>query len=271
MSDLIEHQIRLEQLFSKNQLMDRMRAEFTQCETFDFSKYIEEQQIPIKFGIDILVQMALHKRCDLRTLVGTLRHHFNDGQKTADMIFKCAVADLLDWSPQLKVFIVKFTISADIQAELDKFQYPLPMVVEPLTVKKNTESGYYLNQSSIILKKNHHSDDVCLDHINRMNKVKFTINTNTVAMVKNQWKNLDKPKEGETKEDFMRRVKAFEKYDKTAKDVIEELCRHGNTFYMTHKYDKRGRVYAQGHHVNYQGTPWNKAVVEFADMEVTNG
>jgi DNA-directed RNA polymerase len=44
----------------------------------------------------------------------------------------------------------------------------------------------------------------------------------------------------------------------------------GNRFYMTHKYDKRGRTYSQGYHINPQGNDWNKAVIEFADKEVIN-
>lgn len=87
-------------------------------------------------------------------------------------------------------------------------------------------------------------------------------------MVKNKWKNLDKPKSGETREDFEKRRKAFLKYDKVAKDVIGLLIQEGNEFYLTHKYDKRGRVYCQGYHVTYQGAAWNKAVIEFADKEL---
>ncbi len=99
------------------------------------------------------------------------------------------------------------------------------------------------------------------------NKVPFTINMGTALMVRNQWRNLDKPKEGETKQDFEKRKRAFEKYDRTAKDVMALLMQHSDRFWMTHRYDKRGRVYCQGYHVNYQGTPWNKAVVEFANKE----
>jgi len=36
---------------------------------------------------------------------------------------------------------------------------------------------------------------------------------------------------------------------------------------LTHKYDKRGRCYSQGYHVNPQGNDWNKAVIEFAEKE----
>jgi DNA-directed RNA polymerase len=37
---------------------------------------------------------------------------------------------------------------------------------------------------------------------------------------------------------------------------------------MTHKYDKRGRTYSQGYHIQPQGSDWNKAVIEFADKEI---
>jgi hypothetical protein len=263
------HQIELEQLFSKNQLMPRIRAEFEGCKEVNFREYAEENGIPGDFVIELLAQMALHKRADLPTMVGCLRYLCASGQECADLLLKCAMADLMDWSPTLHIFIVKFTISADVQAELDRFQYPLPMVIEPREVKHNSQSGYFLNSGSIILKNNHHDDDVCLDHINRMNRVKFKVNFDTATMIKNQWRNLDRPKDGETAADFDRRVRAFEKYDRTAKDVIAKLIEHGNEFNFTHKYCKRGRTYCQGHHANYQGTAWNKAVIEFADGEVT--
>lgn len=65
-------------------------------------------------------------------------------------------------------------------------------------------------------------------------------------------------------------MKAFEKYDRTAKDVLDHVRIHGNEFYLTHRYDTRGRTYSQGYHVNPQGNDWNKAIVEFAKEEVTN-
>lgn len=177
----------------------------------------------------------------------------------------------MDWWPDLKVFVVKFDITPDVQEELDRYQFPLPMVVEPKEVQDNKDTGYMLTRGSIILRDNHHNADVCLDHINRVNKVRFSINTVTATMVKNRWRNLDKPKEGESRDEFAKRKRAFEKYDRTAHDVIGLLTQEGNEFYLTHKYDKRGRIYCQGYHVNYQGTAWNKAVIEFADKEPLNG
>lgn len=263
---LVAHQCELESLFNKNQLIPRIRKEFEDLPLF--KQFFKENKIPEKFGFDLMAQMALHKRADLPTMVGVMRHHCNTDQEVVDLLLKAATVDLIDWNDVLKIFVVKFTITQDVQDEIDKFQYPLPMVVEPLTIKTNRDVGYYLTGGSIILKKNHHEDDVCLDHINRVNQVKYCINHDTATMVKNEWRNLDKPKEGETREEFEKRVRQFDKYDRTAKDVMAILLKHGNEFYMTHKYDKRGRIYCQGHHVNYQGTPWNKAVIEFADKEV---
>lgn len=265
------HQLQLEQLYNKNQLIPRIRKEFEECETFDFKKYLAEKEIPIAFGIGVLVQMSLHKRANLTTLVGCLRHHFEDGQKTADMLLKCAEADLVDYDVTSRCFVVKFEISDDVQQELDRFQFPLPMVIKPEIVTNNRQTGMLTTGGSIILRNNHHNDDVCLDHINRMNSIKLTINMDTATMVKNKWRNLDKQKEGETKEDFTRRKRAFEKYDRTARDVINLLIKEDNEFYLTHRPDKRGRIYCQGYHVTYQGASWNKAVIEFADKEYIDG
>lgn len=262
------HQHKLEELYNKNQLMDRIRAEFTGCKDFNFVKYIEQKRLNVKFAIDLLAQMALHKRANLPTLIGCLRHHFDQAQECADALLAAAEADLVDYSHGLQMFVVKFTISEDVQAELDRFQFPLPMVVEPRELKSNLDSAYLTGKGSVILRNNHHMDDVCLDHLNRLNRIKFTINLDTVRMVKNEWRNLDKPKAGESKDDFKARKKAFEKYDTTARDVITILTEHGNEFYLTHRPDKRGRTYCQGYHVNYQGAAWNKAVIELVDQEI---
>jgi len=267
-TDLKAAQIELENLFNKNQLIPRIRAVFQECKDVNFPEYMTLKGIPVDFGMALLVQMVLHKRATLPTMVGVMYHHLSSAQATADMLLKAAEADLVDWSPNLHMFVVKFDISDELQEELDRFQYPLPMVVEPMSIHTNRDSGYICNKGSVILRNNHHENDVCLDHLNRLNRIKLTINTTTVLMIQNKWKNLDKPKEGESKQDFEKRRKAFAKYDRTSRDVIKGLMSLSDTFYLTHKYDKRGRTYCQGYHLTYQGTPWNKAVCEFYDKEL---
>lgn len=265
---MLAHQIELELLFNKNQTVHRIRKEFVECKTFDYCDYIQSKDIDLNFGIDFLVQMVLHKRTTLPIMVAILRHHFDDSQLTAIEILKAVYADLADWNSDLKQLIVVHNISQDVQDDLDRFQYPLPMVVEPRPVNSNRDTGYLTGTGSLILRKNHHDDDICLDHINRMNRIPFNIDHDTAHMIKNQWRNLDKPKDGESKLDYQKRVKAFEKYDHTAKEVIDLLLSQGDKIYLTHKYDKRGRTYCQGYHVNYQGAEWNKAVILLADKEI---
>ncbi|AHC93967.1 hypothetical protein CH29_gp14 [Achromobacter phage JWAlpha] len=261
-------QKQLEVHFSNNQLIRRMRKEFSDCKNPDFVGFFNHMGWNENFCLDALVQIALHKRADLKTMIGTLRHHFATAQHVADGLLELAKNDLFDWDPQLEIFIVKFGISEEVQHEIDKYQYPLPMVVQPQVLKNNKQSGYITTQGSVILKKNHTDDDVCLDHLNRMNRIPLSINADTVRMVQNKWKGLDKIKDGETREDFEKRKRAFDKYQRTAYEVMDIMMQCGNEFYLTHKYDKRGRTYAQGYHCNYQGTPWNKAVLEFADKEI---
>jgi hypothetical protein len=262
------HQLELEKLYNKNQTLKRIRSEFTNCDEFNFTAYMLEREIDPDFGFDLLVQMALHKRTTLPILVGILRRHHDNIQETSDAILKCAEADLVDWNPTLKQFILIFNISDEVQADIDRFQFPLPMVVHPQKVKDNFDNGYMLTRGSLILRNNHHDDDICLDHINKLNDIKLCHDHDTAHMIKNQWRDLDKAKPTETQADYEKRVRAFEKYDRTAKEVIDLLLVYGNEFYLTHKYDKRGRSYCQGYHVNYQGAPWNKAVIELAEKEV---
>jgi DNA-directed RNA polymerase len=191
-------------------------------------------------------------------------------QATADGLVKAIDFNFVDYSDMGQIFIITNDVDQEVYDDLDRFQYPLPMLIQPMPVTQNNQSGYVKVQGSIILKNNYHEDDVCLDHINRVNSIMLTINTDTAQMIQNKWKNLDKQKPGETFQDFQKRKRAFEKYDRTSRDVIDHLVVMENEFYLTHRYDKRGRTYCQGYHVNYQGTAWNKSVVEFADQEITN-
>jgi hypothetical protein len=270
-SSMLEFQIEIEQLYHKNQLFTRIREDFTSCKDPDFSKTMDKAKLDHEFGWDFLVQMALHKRATVPTLAGILRRHFQDDvQRTANAMQAAVEADLANWSPIRKEFIVMWDISRDVQDDLDRYQYPLPMVVEPRILRTNKDTGYYTSHNSVILRQNHHEEDVCLDHLNALNRIKFRINQQVALTIKNRWRHLDKPKADEEPGEYQKRVKAFEKYDRTAHDVLNHLgLSNEGEFWLTHKYDKRGRTYCQGYHVNYQAATWNKAVVEFANQELT--
>ena len=275
----MEAQLELEKLFHKNQLLSRLRQEFSVTEIIS---YLEVNQIPRDFGLDLLVQMVIHKRASMSVLVGLLHRHFTYSstpilnldkglQACCEAVQKAALVGLVNWDTLSEQFTLAIDVTPNVYAELELYQYPLPMLVEPRQVKTNKDSGYLTHGGSLILKGgNHHEDDICLDHINRVNSTPLTINADTARMVKNQWKNLDRQKPDETAQDYRSRVTAFEKYDRNSREVMEHLYMVSDRFWLTHKYDKRGRTYCQGYHVDYQGNDWNKAVLEFFEQEVVN-
>lgn len=268
----LKSQIELEVLFNKNQTLMRLDREFR---IPVIERICDSHEIPFSFAISLLSQMVLHKRANLETLVGLLRGHFkaeeNPLQACADMLLKAAQADLVDWHGMAQQFVVRIDVSADVYEDLERYQYPLPLVVRPREVKTNRDTGYYTSSGSIILKANHHEDDVCLDHINRVNAIRLKLNTETARLVQNQWRNLDRCKPGEDPKEYQARIKAFEKFDTVSRDVIDSLfAMTDREFYLTHKYDKRGRCYAQGYHINPQGNAWSKAIVEFAEQEIVS-
>ncbi len=183
----LAHQINLEQLYSDNQTIPRIRKEFTSCKSFNFKKHMQAHEINESFGFSLLVQMVLHKRTSLPIIVGILRRHFKDEpnacQLATDMLLRCVLADLVDWNPTSEQLVVKYDISPDVQADLDRYQFPLPMVIRPQLVTDNTQTGYVIGKGSIILRNNHHDDDVCLDHINRVNSIRFCLDHDVARMI----------------------------------------------------------------------------------------
>lgn len=273
-------QIELERLYHKNQTLNRLRAEFRDPR---IEEHCVQKNLPFTFVVDFLAQIYLHKRATADVLIGILWRHFAPKdteipskaclQECADTIVAATYSGLADYDEITRRFVVAVTISKTVQDELDRFQYPVPMVIEPNRVTRNNQTGYISREcatGSILLNNHYHEDDVCLDHINRVNKVPVSLNLRTAQMIKNQWRDLDKPKAGEEPKKYLDRVKAFEKYDRTAQDVMDLMYVAVDRFFVTNRYDARGRCYAQGYHINPQGNAWNKAVIEFADKELVS-
>lgn len=276
-----EAQMELERLFHKNQQLPRIRGEFRDPR---IAEHCRRCELPEEFVYDFLTQLVLHKRAQPGVLVGLLWRHFAAEDETipstqtlqacADMIVKAAYSGLAEWDEIGSRFVVVIDLDKSVYEELDRYMFPPPMLVPPKEITRNNETGYLspgCASGSILLKRNYHEDDVCLDHINRVNRVPLTLNLRSAQMVKNKWKNLDKPRPDDEPGDYQKRVKAFEKYDRCAHDVIEHLLLVDNEFYLTHRYDKRGRCYAQGYHINSQGNQWNKAMLEFSKKELVQG
>lgn len=268
---LVAIQRDIEHLFDKNQAIECIKEEFLTRSNGKLPEFLEANGVIPSLGIALLVQMELHRRTDPKTLFGILRNHVDEPEQLGPQVIKCIQLGLVHYDDEAHFgkgqFIVAHEISEELRTRIERFQYPLPMVVEPLRIIDNKDTGYFTGQRSIMLNNNHTEEDVCLDHINRMNAIRLTINHRTVHKTVNTWKNLNGPKEGETDAEHKKRLRAFEKYDRVSRWIIDCLSKVTDVLYVTYRYDKRGRTYAQGYHVNPQGASWNKAMIEFADKE----
>lgn len=257
---MVRTQENLEELFNRNQLLDVLRDQFAPL-TDD------------PFKLDVVVQMYLHKQADVSTMVGLFSPKWGEPQEVANMLFTCVEEDLIDFDMGTERFILNYEITSDVEDMLARYQYPLPMVIQPLQVTRNNMgSGYLDKKGSIVLNGSEvfKDMDLCLDHINRANSVPLELNMEVIGSAEGNMI-VPKRKDGEGFEDYQKRKKQAEVFYTHSTEVMSGLLALGNTFWLTHKYDRRGRSYCMGYHVNSQGTDYNKAVLELAEKEIVTG
>ena len=137
------------------------------------------------------------------------------------------------------------------------------MVCEPNELTNNYSSGYLTHNDSLILGKgNHHEGDICLDVLNKQNQTALRLDTDFLSKVEEEPTfTLDTGEKIDMWHQF--KVQSYQFYTLIAKQR--------NHFYLTHKVDKRGRIYAQGYHISSQGSSFKKASIELAKQELVEG
>ncbi len=168
--------------------------------------------------------------------------------------------------------------------------YLPPLVYKPRKLTHNRSTAYYTHESdSVILGggHNHHDGDVCLDVLNSRNSVPLSLDVEFLCTVEEEPTfDLNKVSD-ETIEKYERRGYPLTDWEKA--DLVRQqktnwlrykeqsyyfyslMVNQGNHFYLSNKYDKRGRLYSQGYHINAQGTAFKKAALNLADKELVSG
>ena len=157
--------------------------------------------------------------------------------------------------------------------------YLPPMVCLPETLTNNRQSAYLTHNESVILKSyNHHDDDICLDVLNIQNAVALSLDEQFI-------RTFEEPEPDDLREiedahlytelqiaQLVREKEAAWDFFKIQSLKIAALMvGQGNRFWLTHRVDKRGRIYASGYHITTQGSKYKKAAVELADREPVTG
>ena len=142
-------------------------------------------------------------------------------------------------------------------------EYLPPMLCEPRKLVNNYSSGYLTHNDSLILGNgNHHNGDICLDVLNKKNSTPLKLCVEFISKYEEESnKEFETPEQREQWSNFKRQSYEF----------YTLMAQQGNKFYLTHKVDKRGRIYAQGYHISTQGTSFKKASIELYEEEVVEG
>lgn len=178
----------------------------------------------------------------------------------ADILVIAANVDMLDMTRYKgnRISIEhNWKMHPELLDHMNRMIYLPPMISEPKNIDNNKTSGYLTFNDSVILGNNHHDNPIALDVLNIQNKVKVSIDIESLKAIEVPSK---EPKTILEKQVFM------EMRD-TSREVAEMLIYMGNVFYWTNKYDKRGRLYTMGYHINIQSTEYKKSLINLAKEE----
>lgn len=271
-------QILIEKMYNKYQTKSVIHRELEDCIPLQeaLTKTLKVAQdmytafdLPFltKIYIDIISIMSKVSILPIRGLIGSLLK-YEDIEVITNLIKIAIDTDLLDATINTNSVVVssRLELSEDTINLINQYMYLPPMVVPPKKLKKNRDTPHLtLKPSSLILKDNHHEDDICLDHLNRMNSIPLTLNVDVIRGVE------DLPpvrRKTDTDEDWNKKVKGFVKFTKETMQVYATMVNTGNEFYLPHKYAFMGRTFCQGYHLSYQSNDYRKAVVELANKEL---
>lgn len=223
---------------------------------------------------DILVGVAYYMRPELFTSVSAQiasRLKFSDKTEAiatvAELLAVLCQTDLFDIDKPDKMasltLVSRMSLPVNLVDFIENSQYLPPMVCKPLELTHNFSSGYLTHNDTLILGTgNHHDGDICLDVLNLMNSVPLKLDTEFLSKVEEEPTfELDTQEKEDLWRDF--KTQSYKFYN------LMVQC--GNQFYLTHKVDKRGRIYAMGYHITTQGTAFKKASIELAREEIVTG
>lgn len=267
--DLIEKQKYFEIKYNKRQrkqilhealepclqpLLEEERPDFTEEERKEFN-------YTISTALEILCILIKQETVTMSTLIEMVieREELNQALDIAQVVQIGCDYGLWDISKDRYTRIHnKWELSDEIKYTLEQFRFVNPMIVKPLPVNQkgnNRGSGYLtIGSDSLLLGGQYHTEDICTEVLDKLNDTAFELNIDLMRTYRNSWKHMHAPKKAdgvdqmrdETAEEYNKRIQAFEQFEQLVFKSAAEIYNSENQMYLTHKYDKRGRVYCVG-------------------------
>ncbi len=222
-------QLQLEEMYSKYNKWKPVKSYLK--DLLKGQKYTQEE-------FNVITHMMVSKRQPIEALVGIY------GEEILSTIDSLINNKCLHY--QYGVVITVLDIPKELQEELNTFQYPLPNLEEPVFTN-NQDSGYITWKKNIILNQDNSTREHCISIINRVSQVPLAVNRDI----------LDIPFTWKGEKSFISKLQKS----------IDLMLFNNNKFYICHSYDSRGRIYANGYHINYQGIDYQKALIQFHNKE----
>lgn len=260
----VEQGVQLVNKYMAGQYYDSKMKRIAQLQNLDIRDLV----------MDIFIGVSYSQRPELFTSVSAqmaARLKFSDKAEAittvAELLAVLCDTDAFDIDKPSRnaslTLVSRVPLSDRLVRFIEESQFLPPMVCEPMELVHNFSSGYLTHNDSLILGQgNHHDGDICLDVLNLMNRVALRLDTDFLSTVEEEPTfELDSREKEEQWHAFKKQSYAF----------YQLMVEQGNKFYLTHKVDKRGRIYSSGYHINTQGASFKKAMIEFANEEIVEG
>lgn len=210
----------------------------------------------------------------IQTVVGQLADILDypdvfDSVKTAaEIVTVICYSDIYDLIPASNsetgsiMVRANYSLDDDTMTKLINKKYLPPLVCRPDVLVSNYSSSYLTKDTSVVLGKgNHHDKKLGLDALNIASDVALSLDEWVLTQSEESKKPLDTPQKAES---HMRLQNA-------SKCVYKDLMDSGNEFFFDWRFDKRGRMYSSGYHVNIQSTEYKKALINLSNKQVIRG
>jgi len=144
---------------------------------------------------------------------------------------------------------------------IDNKSFIPPFVEPPIPWTRNDVGGYYSIQEHVVLGPyfNHHSEEQALDVLNILQDIEWKLDKHILQYEEES----NKPFENADSE------MQFNALKESSKKVYKEYV--NKPFWLMWQFDKRGRQYSSGYHINLQASGYKKAIMSFNKKELITG
>lgn len=166
--------------------------------------------------------------------------------------------------------VTNIVLSDDVKEVIIGKKYLPPMLCKPNVIDSNLTCKHLTTgkKSLILGKGNHHKEPLAYDAINIASSVELELNQDILQFTETSKKG-DTKLDTETMDQFIDRTENHALMARESRKVYDEIGEQ--SFYLTWDYDKRGRMYSSGYHINIQSSEYKKAVIQLKNKHLITG